>query len=76
MLRKLIFIMILGVAAQASELTHEFKNPSFSGNGYSTHVLSIEQLRYSRKNDVRDEQRRLEHHHQQIYQERRIKDLC
>jgi len=60
MLRKLIFIMILGVAAQASELTHEFKNPSFSGNGYSTHVLSIEQLRYSRKNDVRDEQRRLE----------------
>ena len=60
MFRKLIFIMILGVTAQASELTHEFKNPSFSGNGYSTHVLSIEQLRYSRKNDVRDEQRRLE----------------
>ena len=60
MFRKLIFIMILGVTAQASELTHEFKNPAFSGNGYSTHVLSIEQLRYSRKNDVRDEQRRLE----------------
>ena len=60
MFRKLIFIMILGVTAQASELTHEFKNPSFSGNGYSTHVLSIEQLRYSRKNDVRDEQRRTE----------------
>ena len=60
MFRKLIFIMILGVTAQASELTHEFKNPSFSGDGYSTHVLSIEQLRYSRKNDVRDEQRRLE----------------
>ena len=60
MFRKLIFIMLLGAAAQASELTHEFKNPAFSGNGYSTHVLSIEQLRYSRKNDVREEQRRLE----------------
>ena len=60
MFKKLIFIMILGAAAQASELTHDFKNPSFSGDGYSTHVLSIEQLRYSRKNDVREEQRRLE----------------
>ena len=57
MFKKLIFIMFLGAAVNASELTHEFKNPSFSGNGYSTHVLSIEQLRYSRKNDVRDEQR-------------------
>ena len=60
MFRKLIFIMILGATAQASELNHEFKNPSFSGNGYSTHVLSIEQLRYSRKNDVREEQRRID----------------
>ena len=60
MFRKLIFIMILGATAQASEMTHEFKNPSFSGNGYSTHVLSIEQLRYSRKNDVKEEQRRVE----------------
>ena len=46
--------MILGATAQASELTHEFGNPAFSGNGYSQHVLSIEQLQYSRKNDVRD----------------------
>ena len=60
MFKKLIFIMFLGATAQASELNHEFKNPSFSGNGYSTHVLSIEQLRYSRKNDVKEEQRRIE----------------
>ena len=57
MFRKLILIMILGAAAQASELTHEFGNPAFSGNGYSQHVLSIEQLQYSRKNDVRDAQK-------------------
>ena len=54
MFKKIIFIMILGATAQASELTHEFGNPAFSGNGYSQHVLSIEQLQYSRKNDVRD----------------------
>jgi len=54
MFRKLILIMILGAAAQASELTHEFGNPAFSGNGYSQHVLSIEQLQYSRKNDAQD----------------------
>ena len=50
-------LVALGVTfsvAQASDLTHEFKNPSFSGNGYSQHVLSIEQLQYSRKNDVKD----------------------
>ena len=52
--KKIIFIMILGATAQASELTHEFGNPAFSGNGYSQHVLSIEQLQDSRKNDVRD----------------------
>ena len=60
MFKKLIFIMFLGAAVNASELNHEFKNPAFSGNGYSTHVLSIEQLRYSRKNDVKEEQRRIE----------------
>ena len=54
MFRKLIFIMILSATAQASELTHEFGNPAFSGNGYSQHVLSIEQLQYSRKNDAKD----------------------
>ena len=49
--------MILGATAQASELTHDFGNPAFSGNGYSQHVLSIEQLQYSRKNDVKDAQK-------------------
>lgn len=54
MFRKLIFIMMLSATAQASELTHEFGNPAFSGNGYSQHVLSIEQLQYSRKKDVEE----------------------
>ena len=36
----------------ASELTHKFGNPAFSKEGYSQHALSIEQLQYTRKNDV------------------------
>ena len=52
------------ISAVASELTHDFKNPSFSGKGYSTHVLSIEQLQFQRKKEVQEkaeaEKRRLE----------------
>ena len=45
----------MGSWATASELTHNFSNPSFSGIGYSTHVLSLEQLRYNRENEIKDE---------------------
>ena len=33
----------------ASELVHGFKNPAFSGDGYSNHVLSVDQLQEQRK---------------------------
>ena len=59
-MKKLLTLLIIAGAigfANASELTHDFKNPSFSGNGYSTHVLSIEQLQYSRKQDVKEAQK-------------------
>ena len=39
----------------ASEITHEFKNPAFSGNGYSQHVLSINQLEVQREQGVIDD---------------------
>jgi hypothetical protein len=42
----------------ASDLTWGFKNPAFHyGNGYSTHVLSVEQLQYNRKKEREDEAR-------------------
>ena len=41
----------------ASELVHEFKNPAFSGNGYSQHVLSIDQLETQRKEKVEDDEK-------------------
>jgi len=39
----------------SSEIVHEFKNPAFSGNGYSSHVLSVEQLQANRKKGVADD---------------------
>lgn len=56
------FILIIGLfacAANASELTHSFKNPAFSGNGYSNHVLAIDQLQTTRKKEL-DEKREAE----------------
>jgi len=47
-----------------AELVHKFSSPSFNGNGYSSHVLSTEQLIHNRKEDVKDkaeaEARRIE----------------
>lgn len=49
-----ITLIIPGVAS--SDLTWGFKNPAFHyGNGYSTHVLSVEQLQHNRKEDLRKE---------------------
>ncbi len=45
---------------QASELTQEFSNPSFSGIGQSNHYLATEQLQFQRKEEIRkDEERKL-----------------
>ena len=52
-----LFCYVLSTPSIASELVQEFSNPSFSGNGYSTHVLSLEQLRYSRENKLKDDQK-------------------
>tara|TARA_E500000318_G_C3562288_1_gene214017 strand:+ start:304 stop:705 length:402 start_codon:yes stop_codon:yes gene_type:complete len=40
----------------ASELIHDFNNPSFSGQGYSSHVLAIEQLQFTRKEQIKDDE--------------------
>ena len=57
------FILTLGLFAYtnvyASELTHSFKNPAFSGTGYSNHVLAIDQLQNQRKKEREDEAKAL-----------------
>jgi len=49
-------LLLYSTSLIASELTQDFKNPSFSGNGYSSHVLSIDQLERQRKQKIKDDQ--------------------
>ena len=57
---KTIIISVLAsvVASTAhAQLVHQFNSPSFSGQGYSSHVLTIEQLEATRKKAIADAQK-------------------
>lgn len=59
-MKKLLYatcaFFILVPACAVAELTWGFKSPAFHyGNGYSTHVLSVEQLQFNRQEDLRKE---------------------
>jgi len=57
---KTIIISVLAsvVASTAhAQLVHQFNSPSFSGQGYSNHVLTIEQLETSRRKAIADAQK-------------------
>lgn len=51
----IIAVLALAGVAQADTMTFDFKNPSFSGQGYSNHVLAIEQLQHQRKEQLKEE---------------------
>lgn len=48
-------LLLMCVSVQAAELVHQFNSPSFNGVGYSSHVLTIEQLEAQRKQKLKDE---------------------
>lgn len=48
-------IVLTFATAVSADLTYQFKNPSFNGIGYSAHVLSLEQLEFNRREDIRKE---------------------
>ena len=54
------FLLSFSTSLQSSELTQEFKNPAFSGNGYSNHVLSVQQLEFQRKQKIKEDKEALE----------------
>ena len=61
----IITTLLLSNTVLASELGWGFKSPAFHyGNGYSSHVLSVEQLQHNRRQDIKDkadaEARRIE----------------
>jgi len=54
----LVGCLLLSNSIAASELGWGFKSPAFHfGNGYSNHVLSVEQLQHNRKQDLAEEKR-------------------
>ena len=55
-MKKILTLLILINSysfAYASELKHSFKSPAFNGQGYSSHVLTIENLTFQRKADIK-----------------------
>ena len=42
-------IVLISLTLSADEMTHKFKNPSFSGVGTSSHYLTIENQEFNRK---------------------------
>jgi len=50
----LIMLLVTSTAGSA-ELLHSFNSPAFNGVGYSSHVVTIEQIEASRKQKIKDE---------------------
>ena len=48
-------LLVIAVDIRADEMTHKFKNPSFSGVGTSSHYLTIENQEFNRKEAIREE---------------------
>ena len=48
-------MLVFATTVSAGELVHEFKSPAFSGIGYSSHVLTVEQLEANRKQKLKDD---------------------
>jgi hypothetical protein len=46
---------LFSISANATELVHKFKNPSFSGVGTGAHYLTIENQEKSRKDKIKDD---------------------
>jgi hypothetical protein len=44
--------LILAVTSVNAELVHQFKNPAFSGIGFSSHVLTIDSIEKSRRDAI------------------------
>ena len=58
-MKKIIISVLVSVATStvSAQLVHQFNSPSFSGAGYSNHVLTIEQLEASRRKAIADAQK-------------------
>ena len=51
----ILILLVVTLSVAADEMVHQFKNPSFSGVGTSSHYLTIENQEFSRKEAIREE---------------------
>ena len=51
----ILVLLVVTLSVAADEMTHKFKNPSFSGVGTSSHYLTIENQETNRKQAIKDE---------------------
>jgi hypothetical protein len=51
-MKKIVLVAFFLATPAQAELTFNFNSPAFSGNGYSTHVLTIHQLEQQRKDKI------------------------
>ena len=54
-IKTLLLTTLLASNAYAAELVHQFNSPAFNGQGYSTHVLTIETIEAQRRQKLKDE---------------------
>jgi hypothetical protein len=57
LLYSLCYSILFAFPASASEIVHQFNSPAFNGIGYSSHVLTIEQLESQRKQKIKDNEK-------------------
>ena len=50
-----LFLLVFTTIISADEMVHKFKSPSFSGEGTSSHYLTIENQETNRAQAIRDE---------------------
>jgi hypothetical protein len=53
-MKRLLIALLLANTAQASDMVHAFKSPAFNGIGYSSHMLTTENLARTRKQSIKD----------------------
>jgi hypothetical protein len=56
-LKAISLSILLSSSAVASELQFQYKSPSFSGIGYSAHVLTIDNLEASRRQKIAEDKK-------------------
>lgn len=52
-----LFLCLIANSAIASDMVFQFKSPSFSGEGWSSHVLTIENLEATRRQKLIDDKK-------------------